>query len=1054
MNEENALKAAKKYLKQADKLHYKAKYKKEISFLNQALAIYEKFEKWEKYADVLNRLARHYIVLEKIPKAENYLGEILKIYSTYSSLKVSILATAYYHYSYIHGYIGENDEALNYLDKAMEIWNEFPDDYIVERSAAFNRKAMIAIEDSDFQLAIEVIQKNQEMLKKADLENHFEMAISIELYAEAAGYARIENTLTVLESYHEALRIKEAILPPKHPSVALTLYGIGTCYNEIQDVENARKYFYNALSIIEKKVGKKSIFYNSTLSGIATSYFNERNFEHALKLFQRVLAGYESMPYQNPILMGNVHYHLTACLTNLRKYEYQEGIERYQLAIASLNDPIHFALSYIYNAVGEWERVHENYQKALDHFQKAIDIGELHMGLTAPIVIHNYISLAEVLSLNQKYDEALEIFQQTFGRILLDYNNMNIYDNPIVYNQLHKDILLRGLMGKAAAFYEKYLHQSKNVRDLRMAFDTYETAHKLIDDWRRSYQGTSLMHRLAEQSQQVYEALLSTIYALCQEEEQLGREYIENLKRFAFECSEKNHNIFLLSSLKKEDAQIAANISEELLRKEKTLRYEMVLLEKKVEDEHKKKGDGKNLNVVLELQNEIFEKNQQYQELIREFEQKSPDYFQLKYDTTTATIEQIQSILEENTLLIEYFVGNKSIYAFVISQTDYQMVSLVQDDVKMMKELEETMDEYFKGFNEPFDYQSYYIEAAYELYSNLLAPILENSQTIFDLSIHQKVIFIPDDFLNTIPFEALLYEKVVTDSTSTYQDLPYLLHQFTSSYHYSATLLYYLQQKAFNASEVADTFIGFAPVYDNRWKKSTHSPFRSMQTEDVYIRGKKYQALPDSEKEIKGIKQIFQQRKSHQPEIYLRRKATLNRFLKKLQEPFKYIHVSAHTHINQDIPELSGIVLSPESNEKKGGNLKKKRIRKKKYQKNRENILRIANVYNLDLKGTDLVVASCCETGQGAFVQGEGIIALNRGFLYAGAKNVVYTLAKVTDRASCDLNIEFYSNFLNSKEHKSYAIALQKAKQALLNKSDIYAAPVFWAGFVLIETPV
>ncbi len=104
----------------------------------------------------------------------------------------------------------------------------------------------------------------------------------------------------------------------------------------------------------------------------------------------------------------------------------------------------------------------------------------------------------------------------------------------------------------------------------------------------------------------------------------------------------------------------------------------------------------------------------------------------------------------------------------------------------------------------------------------------------------------------------------------------------------------------------------------------------------------------------------------------------------------------------------------------------------------------LSDTYGVDLNGTELVVLSCCDTGLGRFAPGEGMIAMNRGFLYAGAQNVIYTLFKVDDERSYTLIQHFYTFLLAGK---TYSEALQAAKKAVL---PTLGAPFFWSGYVLI----
>jgi CHAT domain-containing protein len=144
---------------------------------------------------------------------------------------------------------------------------------------------------------------------------------------------------------------------------------------------------------------------------------------------------------------------------------------------------------------------------------------------------------------------------------------------------------------------------------------------------------------------------------------------------------------------------------------------------------------------------------------------------------------------------------------------------------------------------------------------------------------------------------------------------------------------------------------------------------------------------------------------------------------------YRIVHFATHGFLNNQHPELSGVVLS--LFDKKGGP--------------QDGFLRLHDIYNLKLP-VDLVVLSACNTGLGKDVKGEGLIGLTRGFMYAGASSVVASLWKVDDEATSELMRLFYGYML--RDGLSPAAALRKA-QVTMSRQKRWQSPYYWAGFVI-----
>jgi CHAT domain-containing protein len=181
--------------------------------------------------------------------------------------------------------------------------------------------------------------------------------------------------------------------------------------------------------------------------------------------------------------------------------------------------------------------------------------------------------------------------------------------------------------------------------------------------------------------------------------------------------------------------------------------------------------------------------------------------------------------------------------------------------------------------------------------------------------------------------------------------------------------------------------------------------------------------------------------------------ATRDAFLAALQRRWRYLHFAGHgffadpgttpglsrqvaspTAARYDMTEaerqvfsrnqllLSGLVLAPRDGPTGG----------------EENLLTAEEVGGVDLRGTELVVLSACETGLGNTAGGEGVLGLQRALLTAGARNVVTSLWRVDDDATTLLMEEFYKNLWVRNLPK--AEALRQAQLLVLRHPERLAA--------------
>jgi CHAT domain-containing protein/tetratricopeptide (TPR) repeat protein len=178
--------------------------------------------------------------------------------------------------------------------------------------------------------------------------------------------------------------------------------------------------------------------------------------------------------------------------------------------------------------------------------------------------------------------------------------------------------------------------------------------------------------------------------------------------------------------------------------------------------------------------------------------------------------------------------------------------------------------------------------------------------------------------------------------------------------------------------------------------------------------------LPAAQEEAQILQSMF----AKNSELFVRRAAT-ETLIKERAFDFTHIHVASHGEFSADAPLQSRLKLA--ADEKNDG------------------MLSVGEIYGLRLNA-NLVMLSACETGLGSVSSGDDVVGLTRGFLYAGAQNVIGSLWEVDDDATAELSKLMYAAM---KKGTPVAKALSEAQEQLMRKKP---HPFFWAAFMTSGT--
>jgi CHAT domain-containing protein/tetratricopeptide (TPR) repeat protein len=453
-------------------------------------------------------------------------------------------------------------------------------------------------------------------------------------------------------------------------------------------------------------------------------------------------------------------------------------------------------------------------------------------------------------------------------------------------------------------------------------------------------------------------------------------------------------------------------------------------------------ADKTKANVAAAAQKRLDDLIVKHQEVESDIRAHSPGYAALVHPTPL-TLTQIQGLLDSDTLLLEYWLGEKSSYVWAVTQnsvTAYplQKRELVEKEAVQFNALV-TARQPVAG-DTPGRRQmrvkradEQYAPRAASFGRMLLGPVAAHLKT-------KRVLIVADGALHYVPFAALPAPAVGRNRPSECPSSGCLLiHQHEVASLPSVTVLRALRDRKSKQSVATKTVAVFAdPVFEREDPRvgsktvavAAHPAalalrYLEREMRDVGFNGA-LSRLSASREEAKAIVAADSSGRSL---LALDFEANRDRVMDSTLKDYRIVHFATHGFIDNTHPELSGLVLSLVGRNGVP----------------QDGFLRLHEIYNLQLPA-DLVVLSACNTALGKQVNGEGLIGLTRGFMYAGASRVMATLWKVDDEAAAEEMAKLYRNLF--VRGKAPAAALRDAQLEML-KSTRWGAPYYWSAFTL-----
>ena len=873
-----------------------------------------------------------------------------------------------------------------------------------------------------------------------------------------------------LYSFLEALPLRRATKDPV--GLGNTLNNLGMTYNAVGDLQKSLDYMLQVVPIMRdmgERLKESTVLGNVCVIQSDLSHYNEAiDFcNQGLKIKREIddLAG-EAVILSN---LGNVYANLGDYQKALELYHQartkHKSLGRQESEAITLNN-----IGYAYAQLGDFDKAKEFYTEALVPLRKAGN--KTRMATALNNIGANYTDVKE-------YDKALEaLFQAlslrteqddpngraiTLSNIARAYENLGDKQKALEHFtealRLHRSVgnprRLATTLKNLGVFHHKqgetskglgYLTESRTIfsrigdlngeaialselatveldrGNLVAARKLIEEAIAAIESIRVNLKSQTLRTSFLASVRKFYETNIDVLMRLHQQRP------AEGFAAAALEVSEKSRARSLLELLREARAEIQQGVDPSLLEREANLRRSIA---NKAEHQTRLLSAEYTEQEASLVAKELHTLTTEYDEVQSRIRQASPRYASL-VEPQPMDVRGIQKrVLDADTLLLEYALGEQKSYLWAVTPDEVKSFELprravIEESARRVYQLLTERGVSVSGETlaqrkvrvERAD--SEFAEASAALSRMLLGPVASELK-------QKRLAIVAEGVLQYVPFSAL--PSPVSGATALIVD-----HEVVTLP--SASVLAVLREETANRKPASKGVAVLAdPVFsanDPRLAKNGGAPVENHSSPvDVY------RSAAEA-----GVGDLVRLRFSRKEAEEIARLTGENRNLKALDfaanrsvatdaklRDYRIVHFATHGLINNQHPDLSGVVLSLVDEQGRPQN----------------GFLRLYDIYNLKLDA-ELVVLSACQTALGKQIKGEGLIGLTRGFMYAGAPRVVASLWRIDDRASADIMSRFYSAML--KDGLRPAAALRAAQVSML-KERRWNSPHYWAAFTI-----
>jgi CHAT domain-containing protein/tetratricopeptide (TPR) repeat protein len=848
-------------------------------------------------------------------------------------------------------------------------------------------------------------------------------------------YSETDQYQKALVCYNAALVLRKKVNDPG--GEAATLNNIGVVFEALGETQKALDIYAKVLPL--REISRDLHGKATTLNNIARLQTNLGNFQVALDLLNEALPLMRTMHEAE----GEADVYLNIGRVYLSLGRYQEALDfsRKALDIQTGENSTYWR-DVSLNNIGVAYEALKDYQNALKFYEQAL---KLQRGANQRGEAHTLNNMGRVYSELGNHQQAIVVLNEALPLMkeVIDRRGESIILNRLgfAYSALGDqtralDLYARALeialasrdrAGEAGIRYNlaRCERDRKNLPAARLQI---EQALRIVKPIATSIANRKLRESYFASVQKYYELYIELLMQL---------EKLNPRKGYgprAFRVSEEARARTFLERLSETGIDVRQGVSAELLDKEhRTVEQLNDALESQIRI-LSSKHSAEETELIAARVNALTTEYDQVQADIRRV---SPKAAALKMPEALDLVEIQHQVLGPNTVLLEYAMAEARTYLWAVTSNSISSFTLTNRS----SNIKASADKLIRMLATTGG-----TVGNFETEASTLSSMLFPKEMIPRLRRFDRIVVVTNGLLQYVPFAAL----ADPGHPSAYQPMVFQ-HEVVSLT--SASTFAMVRRQVRDRSSAPNSAVVFAdPVFsrgDERFNNggaavSGQSDAASMimavgSTSQEPREVKIARILAGNEPDKPGVSVSLPRLDGTRDEANMIRSvipdaelhfdwdANLESATDAKIGKFRVLHFATHGIAPDDNPELAGVVLSLVSRQGKA----------------QQGYLGLPRVYNLNL-AADLVVLSACETGLGKDIQGEGLVGLTRGFMYAGAPRVVASLWRVREDATKELMDRFYRRMVI--RHMRPAAALSAAQASMWQ--DQQWAPSDWTGFV------